>query len=183
MITEKTEYYPEPSKNGNINLKRVDVVLKDGEELSRKNHRQVLTPNQDVSKFPQDVQDVCNSWWKHHSGKDPTAEEIEEQKRNRMVLEAGDFHASINLLSFDRGEIKEVYDEQGNEAGLTPISNAIDSAISQLPKRNQVKYTKLLEKRTQFRRTNKEVIQIATTIGMNETQLDEFFEQAKKLSV
>lgn len=88
MIEEKKEYYPEPSRNGSVNLKRVDIIIKDGEEISRTNHRQILKPNDDISSFPQDVQDVCQSWWTHHKGEPPTQEEIEKQIKQRINEEA-----------------------------------------------------------------------------------------------
>jgi hypothetical protein len=39
------------------------VVMEDGEELSRKYHRHVLTPDADISNELSEVQAVCNAVW------------------------------------------------------------------------------------------------------------------------
>lgn len=59
MITEKTEYQLEVTDSDFINVRRSDVILKDGVEVSRTYHRHVLTPIDDISKEPDKVKNIA----------------------------------------------------------------------------------------------------------------------------
>ena len=45
-------------------IREANIVLRDGVEISRTYHRTSLTPGQDVSAWPQKVQDICTAAWK-----------------------------------------------------------------------------------------------------------------------
>ena len=45
-------------------IRESNIVLRDGVEISRTYHRTSLTPDQDVSNWPQQVQDICAAAWK-----------------------------------------------------------------------------------------------------------------------
>ena len=62
-FTEKQEYKIEVLENGTLQVRRSDIVLKDGTEIGRQYHRHVLTPGSDVSNEVQRVQDVAAVTW------------------------------------------------------------------------------------------------------------------------
>jgi hypothetical protein len=45
-------------------IRESNIVLRDGVEISRTYHRTSLTSGQDVSVWPQKVQDICAAAWK-----------------------------------------------------------------------------------------------------------------------
>jgi hypothetical protein len=45
-------------------IRESNIVILDGVEISRTYHRTSLTPDQDVSNWPQKVQDICAAAWK-----------------------------------------------------------------------------------------------------------------------
>ena len=62
-FTETQEHKIEILENGVIQVRRSDVVLKDGEEVGRQYHRHVLTPGSDLSNEVQRVKDVAEATW------------------------------------------------------------------------------------------------------------------------
>ena len=62
-FTEKQEYKIEVLENGTLQVRRADIVLKDGTEIGRQYHRHVLTPGSDVTNEVQRVQDVAEATW------------------------------------------------------------------------------------------------------------------------
>ena len=62
-FTEKQEYKIEVLENGTIQVRRADVVLKDGVEVGRQYHRHCLMPGEDVSAEVQRVKDVAAATW------------------------------------------------------------------------------------------------------------------------
>lgn len=62
-FTEKQEYKIEVLENGTLQVRRADVVLKDGTEIGRQYHRHVLTPGSDVSNEVQRVKDIAAATW------------------------------------------------------------------------------------------------------------------------
>ena len=46
-----------------LQIRRADIVLKDGVEIARSYHRHVLNPGADVSKEPKVVQEVAGAVW------------------------------------------------------------------------------------------------------------------------
>lgn len=46
-----------------ILTREVTTVFKDGVKIAQSFHRTSLTPNQDISSQPQNVQDICNVVW------------------------------------------------------------------------------------------------------------------------
>jgi len=62
-FTEKQEYKIEVLENGTLQIRRADIVCKDGAEVGRQYHRHVLFPGDDVSEEIQRVQDVANATW------------------------------------------------------------------------------------------------------------------------
>ena len=62
-FTEKQEYKIEVLDNGVLQIRRADVVLKDGTEVGRQYHRHVLTPGSDTSNEVKRVQDIAEVTW------------------------------------------------------------------------------------------------------------------------
>ena len=62
-FTEKQEYKIEVLENGTIQVRRADVILKDGTEVGRQYHRHVLTPGQDLTNEVERVRSIANVVW------------------------------------------------------------------------------------------------------------------------
>ena len=62
-FTEKQEYKIEVLDNGVLQIRRSDIVLKDGTEVGRQYHRHVLTPGSDTSNEVKRVQDIAAATW------------------------------------------------------------------------------------------------------------------------
>ena len=62
-FTEKQEYKIEVLDNGTLQIRRADIVLKDGTEVGRQYHRHILTPGSDVSNEVKRVQDIAAATW------------------------------------------------------------------------------------------------------------------------
>ena len=64
-MLEKQESYSqiELKESGHIQLRKTTTVLDDGEVLSQAHHRSVVTPLDDISDLPDNVQAVCNAYW------------------------------------------------------------------------------------------------------------------------
>ena len=62
-FTEKQEYKIEVLENGTLQVRRADVVLKDGVEVGRTYHRHVLMPGEDVSAEVTRVKNVASVVW------------------------------------------------------------------------------------------------------------------------
>ena len=62
-FTEKQEYKIEVLDNGVLQIRRADIVLKDGTEVGRQYHRHVLTPGSDISNEVKRVQDIAEVTW------------------------------------------------------------------------------------------------------------------------
>ncbi len=62
-FTEDTAYKIEVLNDGQIQVRRSDIVLKDGVEIARTYHRHVLSPTDDVSKEVDRVQDIAGVVW------------------------------------------------------------------------------------------------------------------------
>jgi len=62
-FTEHTEYKEEILPNQIIQVRRADVVKKDGVEVGRTYNRTVVVPGQDVSDQPAEVQAIAAALW------------------------------------------------------------------------------------------------------------------------
>ncbi len=64
-MLEKQESYSqiELKESGHIQLRKTTTVLDDGQVLSQSHHRSVVTPLDDISDLPDNVQAVCNAYW------------------------------------------------------------------------------------------------------------------------
>tara|TARA_R100001443_G_scaffold45209_1_gene58211 strand:- start:1161 stop:1418 length:258 start_codon:yes stop_codon:yes gene_type:complete len=62
-FTEHTEYKEEILPNQIIQVRRTDVVKKDGVVVGRSHHRHVVVPGQDVSDQPAEVQAIAAALW------------------------------------------------------------------------------------------------------------------------
>lgn len=64
-MLEKQESYSkiEVLESGHVQLRKTTTVLDDGEVLSQSHHRSVVTPMDDISHLPENVQAVCNAYW------------------------------------------------------------------------------------------------------------------------
>ena len=62
-FSEKTEYKIEVLSNGTLQVRRADIVLKDGVEVGRTYHRHCLHPGADVTNEVQRVKDVAAATW------------------------------------------------------------------------------------------------------------------------
>jgi hypothetical protein len=51
------------NENGSVSFREVTRILEDGVELSKTYNRTGLSPNQDVSSYPANVQAICNAAW------------------------------------------------------------------------------------------------------------------------
>jgi len=51
------------TENGIVLFREATRILEDGVELSKTYHRSSLTPGQDVSSVPANVQAICNAAW------------------------------------------------------------------------------------------------------------------------
>ena len=51
------------TENGIILFREATRILEDGVELSKTYHRSSLTPGQDISAVPANVQAICNAAW------------------------------------------------------------------------------------------------------------------------
>lgn len=64
-MLEKQEIYSkiEVIESGQVQLRKTIKVLEDGQVISQSHHRSVVTPLDDITSLPQNVQDVCNAYW------------------------------------------------------------------------------------------------------------------------
>jgi len=62
-FTEHTEYKEEILPNQIIQVRRADVIKKDGVEVGRTYHRNTVVPGQDVSDQPAEVQAIAAALW------------------------------------------------------------------------------------------------------------------------
>ena len=64
-MLEKQESYSkiEVLESGVVQLRKTTKVLDDGEVISQAHHRSVVTPLDDISDLPDNVQAVCNAFW------------------------------------------------------------------------------------------------------------------------
>ena len=62
-FTEHVEYKEEVLPNQVIQIRRADVIKKDGVEVGRTYHRNVVVPGQDVSDQPAEVQAIAAALW------------------------------------------------------------------------------------------------------------------------
>ena len=62
-FTEEQQFKIEIIENGCIQVRRSDIVLKDGVEVGRQFHRHCLSPGDDVSREVPRVRDVANAAW------------------------------------------------------------------------------------------------------------------------
>jgi len=51
------------TENGIVLYREATSILEDGVELSKTYHRSSLTPGQDISGVPANVQAICNAAW------------------------------------------------------------------------------------------------------------------------
>jgi hypothetical protein len=51
------------SKYKHVQVRKATVIQKDGVELTRTFHRYVLTPDQDITNEPTEIQTICNVVW------------------------------------------------------------------------------------------------------------------------
>ena len=64
-MLEKKESYSqiELKESGHVQLRKTTTVYDDGEVLSQSHHRSVVSPLDDISDLPDNVQAVCNAFW------------------------------------------------------------------------------------------------------------------------
>jgi urease accessory protein UreE len=53
----------EVTRNGSVNVRRADLVLKDGVEIAKTYHRHVLSPGDDLSKEDAKVVAIAQAAW------------------------------------------------------------------------------------------------------------------------
>tara|TARA_A100000171_G_C2070166_1_gene114306 strand:- start:298 stop:525 length:228 start_codon:yes stop_codon:yes gene_type:complete len=65
MALEKQESYSkiEVLETGHVQLRKTTKIIEDGEVISQSYNRSVVTPLDDISGLPQNVQAVCNAYW------------------------------------------------------------------------------------------------------------------------
>lgn len=64
-MLEKIESYTkiEIGELGQVSLRKTTRILDNGSVISESHHREVRTPDQDISDLPQNVQDTINAFW------------------------------------------------------------------------------------------------------------------------
>ena len=64
-MLEKKESYSkiEALESGVVQLRKTTTVYDNGEVLSQSHHRSVVTPLDDISELPDNVQALCNAFW------------------------------------------------------------------------------------------------------------------------
>lgn len=62
-FTEEQQFKIEILENGCIQVRRSDIIMKDGVEVGRQFHRHGLNPGDDVTNEVKRVQDVANATW------------------------------------------------------------------------------------------------------------------------
>lgn len=78
-MLEKQESYSkiEALESGVIQLRKTTTVYDDGQVLSQSHHRSVVSPLDDISDLPDNVQAVCNAFWTDEiKAKFETVEEV-----------------------------------------------------------------------------------------------------------
>lgn len=64
MLTKETKIDQiTVTENGIVLFREATRILEDGVELSKTYHRSSLTPGQDISGVPANVQAICNAAW------------------------------------------------------------------------------------------------------------------------
>ena len=64
MLTEiKVIDKIEVVENGTVQVREATRIMKDGEQIAQTYHRWCLTPGQDVSDQPANVQSICQAAW------------------------------------------------------------------------------------------------------------------------
>ena len=65
MALEKQESYSkiEVLESGHVQLRKTTTVTDNGVVISQSHNRSVVTPLDDITSLPQNVQDVCNAYW------------------------------------------------------------------------------------------------------------------------
>ena len=81
-FTEYVEYKEEILPNQTIQIRRADIVKKDGVEVGRSYHRNVVHPGDDISGEPAEVQAIANALW--------TAEVVAAYKASTATSEEGE---------------------------------------------------------------------------------------------
>ena len=81
-FTEHVEYKEEVLPNQVIQIRRADIVKKDGVEVGRSYHRNVVHPGDDVSGEPAEVEAIANALW--------TAEVVAAYKASIATPEGGE---------------------------------------------------------------------------------------------
>jgi len=64
-MLEKTESYTsiDIKELGQVSLRKTTRITDDGTVISESHHREVRTPDKDITDLPQNVQDVINAYW------------------------------------------------------------------------------------------------------------------------
>jgi len=79
-MLEKQESYSqiEIKESGHVQLRLTTTVFDDGEVLSQSHHRTVVSPLDDISHLPDNVQAVCKAYWTDEvKAKFEVADEVE----------------------------------------------------------------------------------------------------------
>lgn len=63
MAEEQHEYSVTSTPTGHIEVRRADIVIQDGVEVSRSYHRHVVSPGDDLSSEIQEVVDLAGQIW------------------------------------------------------------------------------------------------------------------------
>jgi hypothetical protein len=64
-MLEKTESYTsiDIKELGQVSLRKTTRITDDGNVISESHHREVRTPDQDITDLPDNVQAVINAYW------------------------------------------------------------------------------------------------------------------------
>ncbi len=64
MITETTEYKAQQHGIAAFAIKKYNIILKDGIEVSRSKPLTIaVNPGDDLSIYPDEIQGMCNGYW------------------------------------------------------------------------------------------------------------------------
>lgn len=93
MLEERSFFlWEKEDEVGRMRIKRVDLILKDGEEVSRRYHRHVINPDSDISNATAEIKAITKAFWtkevkdKWKEEKEKTEKEEKEKIKNDLPI-------------------------------------------------------------------------------------------------
>lgn len=174
---------------GHIGVKTITKVVEDGVVLSQSFHRKVLSPGDDISGEPPEVQAVARGVWTPAVVAPMTAaQQTEIDALTAKTAELTTATAALKVAQAERdaasanGKPVTVTMRQAQlallGAGLLPV---VEAAIAAIPGDAGIAAKITWEKSSTVERTNPLIVQLAGVIPLTEAQIDALFVAAAKL--